>query len=279
MQELFKDKVVFITGGGNGIGRATAQAFAREKAKVVVVDIDEQGALETMQLIHEEGGQAWATRCDVSDAEDVRATFTAVVDQFGRLDCAFNNAGTEGAFNNLLDASDDNFDRVLAVNLKGVWLCMKEEIRCMLRQKGGAIVNTASVAGLVAERGYPAYAAAKGGVIQLTRTAAIEVAATGVRINAVCPGLIRTPMMDRSLKNLRASAMTYGAWQSPLARWLTDHLLGTASAKKAMVKFMQPVGRPGEPEEIAAAVLYLCSDPAKFVTGQTLVLDGGMTAQ
>jgi NAD(P)-dependent dehydrogenase (short-subunit alcohol dehydrogenase family) len=279
MTRQFEDKVVFITGGAYGIGRATALAFAHEGAHVIVADIDKEGAIETMDRIQQEGGQAWAVACDVSDAEDVRATFAVLLERFGRLDCAFNNAGTEGEFNPLLEASDENFDRVLAVDLKGVWLCMKEEMRIMVKQKGGAIVNTASVAGLVAERGYPAYAAAKGGVIQLTRTVAIEYAATGVRVNAVCPGLIRTPMMDRSLKNLRASAMTYGAWQSPLARWLTDHLLGTASAKKAMVKFMQPVGRPGEPEEIAAAVLYLCSDPAKFVTGQTLVLDGGMTAQ
>ena len=279
MADQFKDQVVLITGGAYGIGRATALAFAREGALVIVTDLDEDGARETRQLIQQEGGQAWSLRCDVSDAADVRATFAAILTEFKRLDCAFNNAGTEGEFNPLLEASDENFDRVIAVDLKGVWLCMKEEIRIMCKQKGGAIVNTASVAGLVAERGYPAYAAAKGGVIQLTRTAAIENASTGVRINAICPGMVRTPMLDRSMRNMRVSSMTYGGWQSPAARWLTDTLLGTDSFKRLMVKFLQPVGRPGEPEEIAAAALYLCSEPAKFVTGQMLVLDGGMTAQ
>ena len=279
MADQFKDQVVLITGGAYGIGRATALGFAREGAQVIVTDLCEEGARETRQLILQEGGQAWALRCDVSNAVDVQATFSAILTEFKRLDCAFNNAGTEGEFNPLVEASDENFDRVIAVDLKGIWLCMKEEIRIMLRQRGGAIVNTASVAGMVAERGYPAYAAAKGGVIQLTRTAAIENASTGVRINAICPGMVRTPMMDRSMRNMRVSAMTYGGWQSPTARWLTDTLLGTVSFKKLMLKFLQPVGRPGEPEEIAAAVLYLCSEPAKFVTGQTLVLDGGMTAQ
>ncbi len=231
MADQFKDQVVLITGGAYGIGRATARAFAREGALVIVTDLDEDGARETRQLIQQEGGQAWSLRCDVSDAADVRATFAAILTEFKRLDCAFNNAGTEGEFNPLLEASDENFDRVIAVDLKGVWLCMKEEIRIMCKQKGGAIVNTASVAGLVAERGYPAYAAAKGGVIQLTRTAAIENASTGVRINAICPGMVRTPMLDRSMRNMRVSAMTYGGWQSPAARWLTDTLLGTDSLK------------------------------------------------
>lgn len=279
MADQFKDKVALVTGGAYGIGRATALAFAREGARVVVADLDEEGAFETVELARGEGRQAWALGCDISKPQDVRAVFATLMSKFPRLDCAFNNAGIEGEFNPLLEASDENFDRVIAVNLKGVWLCMKEEIRIMRQQKSGAIVNTASVAGLVAERGYPAYAAAKGGVIQLTRTAAIEYAATGVRVNAVCPGVVRTPMMERAMRDLRPSAMTYGAWQSPVVRWLTDTFLGRAPFKKTMLKFMQPVGRPGEPEEIAAAVLYLCSDPAKFITGQTLVLDGGMTAQ
>jgi len=279
MAERFKDKVVLITGGGWGIGRATALAFAGEGARVVVTDIDGQAAAQTADMVQARGRQAWSVACDVSDPGDVADTFAAVLGRFQRLDCAFNNAGIEGEFNNLLDSSDENFDRVIAVNLKGVWLCMKEEVRIMRRQKDGAIVNTSSVAGLVAERGYPAYAAAKGGVIQLTRTAAIEYAATGVRINAVCPGVIRTPMMARAMRNMRPSAMTYGASQSGLLRWFTDTFLGAAWIKQAMLRSMQPVGRAGEPEEIAAGVLYLCSDAARFVTGQTLVLDGGMTAQ
>ncbi|NTV37919.1 MAG: SDR family oxidoreductase [Anaerolineales bacterium] len=275
----YENKIVLVTGGANGIGRDTALAFAREGAKVVIADFDEAGGAETVSQVCAAGGEALFVRCDVTQAEDVRALFEVILSTHGQLDCAFNNAGIEGDFDPLLESSDENFDRVIAVNLKGVWLCLKEEVRIMRKQKGGAIVNTASVAGMVAERGYPAYAAAKGGVIQLTRTVAIEYAATGVRVNAVCPGAIRTPMLTRSIKNLRVSAMNYGAEQSPIGRWITDKIMGSAPVKKIMIKFMQPVGRAGEPEEIAAAVLYLCSDPAKFVTGQTLVLDGGMTAQ
>jgi NAD(P)-dependent dehydrogenase (short-subunit alcohol dehydrogenase family) len=279
MTDQFKDKIVLITGGANGIGSATALSFAREGAKVVIADCDEITGRETARQVEAAGGVALFALCDVSREEDVKALFQLILSTYGRLDCAFNNAGVEGEFNPLLESSNENFDRVIAVNLKGVWLCLKEEVRIMRKQKHGAIVNTASVAGMVAERGYPAYAAAKGGVIQLTRTVAIEYAATGIRVNAVCPGLIRTPMMTRSLKNMRASAMTYGAWQSPVARWLVDKFMGITPFKKLMIRFMQPVGRPGEPEEIAEAVLYLCSEPARFVTGQTLVLDGGMTAQ
>jgi len=279
MSEMFGNKIVLVTGGANGIGRATALAFAREGAKVVVADYDDAGGTETVSQVQAAGGEALFVHCDVSQVEEVRSLFQIILTTHGRLDCAFNNAGIEGDFDPLLESSNENFDRVMAVNLKGIWLCLKEEVRIMRKQKGGAIVNTASVAGLVAERGYPAYAAAKGGVIQLTRTVAIEYAATGIRVNAVCPGLIRTPMMNRSLKNMRVSTMMYGAEQSPIGRWFADKVFGTMPVKKLMTRFMQPVGRPGEPEEIAAAVLYLCSDPAKFVTGQTLVVDGGMTAQ
>ena len=275
-----QERVALVTGGAYGIGRATALAFARQGTKVAIADVDDKGGQETVELLRAEGGEAIYVHCDVSQAADVTALFEALLAAYGRLDYAFNNAGIEGEFDPLAESSDENFDRVIAVNLKGVWLCMKHEVRIMLKQKGGgAIVNTASVAGIVAERGFPAYAAAKGGVIQLTRTVAIEYAATGIRVNAVCPGLIRTPMMKRALRNMRVSAMTYGASQSPFARWLTDTVMGIPPVKKAMTKFMQPVGRPGEPEEIAAAVLYLCSDGAKFVTGQALVVDGGMTAQ
>lgn len=279
MTNQFTDKVVLVTGGAYGIGRATALAFAREGARVIVADVDDAGGTETVGQIQAGGGEAGFVHCDVSREEDVCALFQSIRSTYRRLDCAFNNAGIEGEFNALLESSNENFDRVIAVNLKGVWLCMKEEIRIMLSQKEGAIVNTASVAGMVAERGFPAYAAAKGGVIQLTRTVAIEYAATGIRVNAVCPGLVRTPMMTRSLKSLRLSVMSYGSIRSPAGRWLADRVMGAMPIKKMMVKFLQPVGRPGEPEEIAAAVLYLCSTPAKFITGQTLVLDGGMTAQ
>jgi len=273
-------RVALVTGGAHGIGRATALAFAHQGTKVVVADVDDRGSEETVAQVRAAGGEAIHVHCDVSRATEVAALFENLLAAWGRLDYAFNNAGIEGEFDPLAESSDENFDRVIAVNLKGVWLCMKQELRLMLAQKGGgAIVNTASVAGIVAERGYPAYAAAKGGVIQLTRTAAIEYAATGIRVNAVCPGVIRTPMLRRALRNMRASAMTYGGSRSPFARWLTDAVMGILPVKKAMVKFMQPVGRPGEPEEIAAAVLYLCSEGAGFVTGQALVIDGGMTAQ
>jgi len=272
MAELLKDKTALITGGASGIGRAAALVFAREGARVVVADIDAPGGEATADRVRQAGGEARFIRCDVAQAGEVAALVQQAVAAYGRLDCAFNNAGCEGRFAPMAEATEENWDRVVAVNLKGVWLCMKYELQQMLAQtrpphQGGAIVNTASVAGLVAERGLSAYAASKGGVLQLTRTAAIEYAAAHLRINAVCPGAIRTPMITRSLADMRVSAMAYGAVRSPWARRLVDATLGLPPFKAAMLSFMHPLGRMGEPEEIAEAAAWLCSDAASFITG------------
>jgi NAD(P)-dependent dehydrogenase (short-subunit alcohol dehydrogenase family) len=201
------------------------------------------------------------------------------VETFGRLDCAFNNAGVEGKHAATADCSEENWDYTIEVNLKGVWLCMKYEMKQMLKQGGkGAIVNTASVAGVVAERGLPAYAASKGGVIQLTRTAAVEYAGTGLRINAVCPGLIMTPMIDRALAGMSIETLAPGTVRRPVMRSFIDKFMHMRPMQQQMVKFLQPMGRPGQPNEIAEAVVWLCSDAASFVTGHAMMIDGGMTA-
>jgi len=279
MPGIVDNKVVIITGGATGIGRAAVLAFAREGARIVVADIlDLQGEQLTGQ-VRGSGGEARFIHCDVTQPDEVQSLVVGTVAAFGRLDCAFNNAGFEGDFAPTLECSEENFDRSIAINLKGVWLCMKAEMLQMLEQKsGGAIVNTASVAGVVAERGFPAYAAAKAGVIQLTRTAAVEYATSGIRVNALCPGVISTPMIERALAKMNIQGMTPGAPRIPLVSWFSEQLLGTAPAKKMMLKMMSPMGRPGLPEEIAEAAVFLCSDKAAYMTGQTMIIDGGMTA-
>lgn len=279
MSGMLAGKVGLITGGAVGIGRATALAFAREGARVVVADILADEGAETVRLVQAQGGTALFVPCDVTRTEQVQALIARTVEAYGRLDCAFNNAGMEGRIAATADCDEENWDCVIAVNLTGVWLCMKYELQQMLRQKGGAIVNTSSVAGVVAERGFPAYAAAKGGVLQLTRTAAVEYAGAGVRINAVCPGVIMTPMMDRALSKMSVSAMAPGM-VPPSSFWqrLTDQLIHVRPLQKGLMNLMQPLGRPGQPEEVAAAVVWLCSDAASFVTGHSLLVDGGMTA-
>jgi NAD(P)-dependent dehydrogenase (short-subunit alcohol dehydrogenase family) len=249
----FHGKVALITGGGSGIGRATALAFARAGARVVVADVRPEGGEETAALIRAAGGEAIVVRADVALAAEVEAMVAATVAAYGRLDIAFNNAGVAsgGAFT--ADCAEEAFDRVIAVNLKGVWLCMKHEIAQMLRQGGGAIVNTSSVAGLVGFRGRGDYVAAKHAVIGLTRTAALEYAPQGIRVNAVCPGYVMTPLIEGVLR------------REP------EHMARMVAA--------EPVGRLGQPEEIAAAVLWLCSDAASFVTGHPLVVDGAFVAQ
>jgi NAD(P)-dependent dehydrogenase (short-subunit alcohol dehydrogenase family) len=244
-------KVAIVTGAGSGIGRASASTFAREGASVACADVQVDGGEETARLIEAAGGKALFLRTDVSRAAEVEALVRRTVETFGRLDCAHNNAGIEGAVGRTADYDEEQWARVLAVNLTGVWLCMKYELQAMAAH-GGAIVNTASVAGLVGIPGMPAYCASKGGVVQLTRTAALEYARRGIRINCVCPGTIRTPMVER---------------------------LQAPRADEAALMRTTPLRRMGEPEEIAESVVWLCSDAASFVTGQALGVDGGYTAQ
>jgi len=246
-------KVALITGGGSGIGRATAQVFAREGATVVVADIVAEGGEETVRLLKQAGGEATFVKTDVSRATEVQTLVQKAVETYGRLDCAFNNAGIEGVVQPTVDYGEAHWDRVLAINLKGVWLCMKYELQQMLKQGGGAIVNTASVAGLVGLPGFSAYVAAKHGVNGLTKTAALEYAKAGIRVNAVCPGAIRTPMFER------------GARDNP--------------GIEEQVVAMEPIGRMAAPAEVGEAVVWLCSDAASFVTGLPLAVDGGWVAQ
>ena len=252
MSGMFEGKVALVTGAGGGIGRAAALAFAREGARVVASDIEGAGGEETVRLVAEAGGGAVHIACDVTRAEEVNGLVQATVDAFGRLDCAHNNAGIEGAYGRTADCDEENFDRTCAVNLKGVYLCLKAEIAHMLGAGGGAIVNTASVAGVEGAKNLPAYVASKHGVVGLTRTAALEYATRGIRVNAVCPGPIRTRMLEAIME------------ENP-------------RMEPAMIAAV-PMRRLGRPEEIAEAVVWLCSDRASYVTGQGLLVDGGFTA-
>jgi NAD(P)-dependent dehydrogenase (short-subunit alcohol dehydrogenase family) len=251
--EDFAGKVAFVTGAASGIGRAAALAFAREGASVVAADVSEQGNQETVRLIEAQGGRALAVRCDVTRAEDVKAALDKTVEAFGRLDFAFNNAGVEQPITPAADLTLEEWDRIVDIDLRGVFLCMKHEIPLILKQGGGAIVNTSSGAGVIGIKGNPAYTAAKHGVIGLTRSAALDYAAQNIRVNAVCPGYIDTPMMGR--------------------------FTGGTAEGRAKVIAEEPVGRMGKPEEIAAAVVWLCSDAAAFMVGHAMVIDGGQTVQ
>ena len=246
-------KVALVTGASSGIGRASALAFAREGAKVVVSDVNVDGGQETVRLIKGNSGEAIFVKTDVSQAAEVEALIRQTVAAYGRLDCAHNNAGVEGALVTTAEYTEEEWDRVLSINLKGAWLCLKYEIALMLSQRGGSIVNTASGLGLVGLAMYPAYVASKHGVIGLTKTAALECAKSGIRVNAICPGVIQTPMIDRVLTR-----------HPQLAELLTA---------------TEPVGRLGKPEEIAEAAVWLCSDAASFVTGHAMAVDGGYLAQ
>jgi NAD(P)-dependent dehydrogenase (short-subunit alcohol dehydrogenase family) len=246
----FTGKVAFITGAAAGIGRATALAFARSGASVVVADVS--GEVEkTARTIEELGGRGLAVKCDVSRAEDVKAALDRTIEAFGRFDFAFNNAGVEQPLTAAAKISEEEWNRIVRINLSGVFLCMKHEIPLMLKQGGGAIVNTASGAGVKGFAAQAAYTAAKHGVVGLTKSAALDYAAQNIRINAVCPGIIATPMMDRFTG-------------------------GTAEGHRRVIA-QEPVGRMGKPEEIAATVLWLCSDAAAFVIGHAMVVDGGQT--
>ena len=250
----FAGKVAFVTGAASGIGRAAALAFAREGSDVMAADVSEQGNQETARLIEQHGGRAFAVRCDVTRVEEIKAALDNTVEVFGRLDFAFNNAGIEPRKPApTAEYEDEEWNRIIDTNLRGVFLCMKHEIPLILKQGGGAIVNTSSGAGIIGIKGSPAYTAAKHGVIGLTRAAALDYAAMNIRVNAICPGYIDTPMMGR--------------------------FTGGTPEGRARVIAEEPVGRMGKPEEVAAAVLWLCSPAAAFVIGHAMVMDGGQTVQ
>jgi NAD(P)-dependent dehydrogenase (short-subunit alcohol dehydrogenase family) len=250
-----EDKVTLITGAGSGIGRATSVLFAEQGAKLVLADVDDAGGEETLRLLAELGSDALYLHCDVTDAAQVQALVDGAVQRHGRLDCAFNNAGIGGSSAPLVDYDVTDFNLVIATNLTSVFLCMQSELRQMTRQGAGAIVNAASVVGVIGYSHLAAYNAAKHGVIGLTRTGAIECASKGIRVNAVCPGWTETPMvMDEGPAPASDSAVY-------------DAIAGLA-----------PMRRLAQPTEIANAVAWLCSDAASFVTGHPLIVDGGVAA-
>jgi NAD(P)-dependent dehydrogenase (short-subunit alcohol dehydrogenase family) len=252
MTAELKSKVAIVTGGTSGIGRDTSVLFAKAGAKVVVAGRREAEGKETVDLIRAGGGEGIFVKADVSKATDVQALVQKAVGKFGRVDVAFNNAGIEGNWIPIAEQSEEDWDRVIDINLKGTWLCLKYEIQQMLKQGGGgAIVNMSSVAGLMGFAGSATYCASKHGVMGLTKAAALETARSGIRINAVCPAVIETPMAERAFADPAINKFVLG---------------------------LHPLGRFGKPMEIAEAVLWMCSDRASFMTGHSIVLDGGFLA-
>jgi NAD(P)-dependent dehydrogenase (short-subunit alcohol dehydrogenase family) len=250
MEKIFKDKVALITGGSFGIGKATALAFAQKGANVVVADWVEDN--NVISLLNKEGGKNLFIKCDVSKSSEVKALVDRIIAEYGRLDYAFNNAGVEGQQAQAHEYPEAEWARTIDVNLKGVFLCMKYQIPHMLNRKG-VIINCASIAGLIGFPGLSAYVASKHAVIGLTKTTALEYAKQGIRVNAICPGVIRTAMIDR--------------------------VTGKDKAVEKIYEDMEPIGRMGSPDEVAAAVVWLCSDAASFITGVSLPVDGGWIAK
>jgi NAD(P)-dependent dehydrogenase (short-subunit alcohol dehydrogenase family) len=248
----FNDKVVLITGAGNGIGRATALAFGQQGASVVVADINHPDGEETAAMIIQAGGIATFIPCDVTKDQDVKTLVDGTLETYGKLDIAFNNAGIEIEQSKLADGEEAIYDKIMDVNVKGVWRCMKYQIPAMLKLPTSAIVNTASIAGLGAAPKMSIYSASKHAVIGLTKSAAVEYGKKGLRVNAICPAVIDTEMFRRATQN--------------------------DPQKEQYVRSLHPVGRIGQADEVAAAVLYLCSDLAGFTTGVALPIDGGATA-
>jgi NAD(P)-dependent dehydrogenase (short-subunit alcohol dehydrogenase family) len=249
--DRLKGKVAIITGGGSGIGRATCLLFAREGAKVVVADYVAEGGHETVRQIKDAGGEAVFVQADVSKSADVQTMIGATIRNYGRVDVLFNNAGIEGPSAKLANVKEEDWERVIAIDLTSVYLGMKYVIPEMIKQGGGSIISTASVAGMVGFPGSGAYSAAKAGVINLTRLAALEYADKNIRVNCICPGVIETPMVDRVVG------------ERPRERIIRT----------------EPVGRLGKPEEIANAALFLASDESSFATGAPFVIDGGYIAR
>jgi NAD(P)-dependent dehydrogenase (short-subunit alcohol dehydrogenase family) len=255
MPRLLEGKIALVTGGTSGIGRASALAFSKEGAKVVVSGRNLERLRETVRLIEEIGGEAIFVRCDVSERAEIEAMVNKCINTYGRMDCALNNAGIDGSlFTRIVDYSEETWDQVIRVNLKGIWLCMKYEVSEMIKQEGGSIVNMSSTAGLVGSQvGNSAYVASKHGIVGLTKAVALEYAGQGIRVNAVCPAIIRTPMSEK--------------------------LLGGDPERERKIAALQPIGRIGTPEEVAAAVVWLCSDAASYITGHALPIDGGLVAK
>jgi NAD(P)-dependent dehydrogenase (short-subunit alcohol dehydrogenase family) len=251
MNPSFENQVALVTGAASGIGLATATAFAEAGAAVALADIDEEGARAAAGKLAAAGHKAVGIRCDVADEDQVAATVRQTVSTFGRLDTAFNNAGVQPPFAETADARVEDFDRVTAINLRGVWSCMKHELLQMREQGSGAIVNCSSMGGLMGAAGRGIYRATKHGILGLTKCAALEHAAGGIRINAVCPGVVETPMAIR-MRETQPDAMA------------------------SLIK-QQPIGRLCRPEEVASVVLWLCSSGASYVIGHALVVDGGYT--